>query len=76
MLNHIQWIPFVIGIIIGVIGVVYGKSEHPIIYSYPNPKTAKTTIYKDKNGMCYRYVPNQVDCDKNEEKLKDFPLNK
>ena len=33
-------------------------------------------VYKDKNGVCYKYIATKADCDKNESRLKDFPLNK
>lgn len=76
MIKHIKLVPFLIGVVIGIIAVIFGKPEQNVVYKYPNPKTAKDTVYKDKNGICYRYVANLVDCDKNEAKLKEFPISK
>ena len=76
MLKHIRIVPFVIGLVVGVIAMVVAKPQQNIVYKYPNPKTAKDTVYKDGNGICYRYQANEVNCDVNEDKLKEYPLNK
>jgi hypothetical protein len=76
MLHHLRVLPFLFGIVVGVITVIVAKPQKVVVYKYPNPSTAKTTIYKDGNGMCYRYQANAVNCDANEDKLKEFPLNK
>jgi hypothetical protein len=52
------------------------KPEKDVVYKYPNPGDKEKLIYKDKNGVCYQYVAKKVDCDKNESKMKDFPLSK
>lgn len=76
MLHHIRVLPFCIGLVLGIIGVLCMDQEKTVVRRYPHPDTADQTIYRDKNGTCYRYHPKQVDCDKNESKLKDFPLSK
>ena len=60
----------------GIIAILYIVPEKEITYKYPNPTDKEPTIYKDKNGICYKYVSTAVDCDKNEGKLKNFPLSK
>jgi len=67
--------PLIIGIVIGIIAILYIKPEKTVVYKYPNPETSEKIIYKDKNGVCYAYAPKKVDCDKNENKLKNFPLS-
>ena len=76
MLKHIQIFPLVLGIILGVIGIMFVKPEQNIIYKYPTLENAGKIIYKDKNDTCYKYSAKVVDCDKNESRLKDFPLNR
>jgi hypothetical protein len=76
MIKHIVILPLICGIIIGILGVFYIKPEQKIIYKYPNPEDTNKTIYKDKNGVCYTYSSKETNCDKNEEKLKNFPLSK
>ena len=76
MFSRIQFMPLVIGIIIGVIALIFVKPEMNVVHKYPNPESSDKIIYKDKNGICYAYSPKKVDCDKNEDKLKNFPLSK
>lgn len=75
MLKHIRLIPLIIGIIIGVIGIYFVKPEQSIIYKYPTPENAGKLIYKDKNGLCYKYTFKEVNCDSNESRLKDYPIS-
>lgn len=76
MLSHIKLFPFIIGLIVGIIAVIFIKPQQTFVYKYPTPDTAAKTLYKDRNGICYKYNAAKVDCDKNESRLKDFPLNK
>lgn len=76
MIKHIKLIPLVFGIVFGIIGIMFIKPEKNVIYKYPSPDNAGKLTYKDKNGICYKYSANAVDCDKNESRLKDYPLNK
>lgn len=75
MLKHIRPFYLLIGIIIGVIAILFINPEKSVIFKYPTPDNSGKLIYKDKNNVCYKYSANAVDCDKNEARLKDFPLN-
>jgi len=69
-------IPFVIGIASGLLYVgLGGRGAHEVIYKYPHPTTVDALVYKDPNGACYRYKVEQVNCDKNEKNLKEYPLS-
>jgi len=76
MISHIRIVPLLAGLVLGVIAILCVKPEETVVYKYPHPDIADKTIYKDKNGVCYRYKATKVDCDKNQDKLKDFPLSK
>ena len=76
MFSRIRIVPLIIGITIGVVAILYIKPEKTVVYKYPNPESTDKIIYKDKNGICYAYSPKKVDCDKNEDKLKNFPLSR
>ena len=76
MLQHIRILPFIIGIVLGGIAMFFVKPQQNVTYKYPTPETSGKVVYKDKNGVCYKYSAKQQDCDKNEARLKDFPLNK
>ena len=69
-------IPFLIGLAIGVLYIVMGgRGTHETIYKYPHPTTVDALVYKDPNGACYRYKVEEVNCDKNEKNLKEYPLS-
>jgi hypothetical protein len=69
-------IPFIAGILIGIVAVLFVKPDQTVVRKYPNPVDKEKTIYKDKNGVCYTYSAKPMDCDKNESRLKPFPLSK
>ena len=75
MLKHIRLVPLIVGIIIGIIGIYFVKPEQSIIYKYPTPENSGKLIYKDKNGLCYKYTSKEVNCDANESRLKDYPIS-
>jgi hypothetical protein len=69
-------LPFILGLIVGIVYIALGgKGSHEIIYKYPHPTTVDALTYRDPNGACYRYKVEQVNCDKNEKKLKEYPLS-
>jgi hypothetical protein len=76
MLKHVKLVPLMIGFVVGIIAVIFIKPQQTVVYKYPTPNTAGKEIYKDKNGVCYKYSAAKLDCDKNESRLKDFPLTK
>jgi hypothetical protein len=69
-------VPFIVGILLGLLYVMMGgNGAHEVIYKYPHPKTVDALVYKDPNGACYRYTVEEVNCDKNEGKIKEYPLS-
>ena len=74
MLKHIRLMPFLAGLVIGIIGILVIKPEKSVVYKYPTPDNSEKVLYKDKNGICYKYKAVKVDCDKNESRLKSYPL--
>jgi len=75
MISHIRFWYLLLGLIIGIVGVLIIKPSQTIVYKFPNPENAGKITYKDKNEICYTYKATEVDCDKNEARLKDYPLN-
>ena len=55
--------------------IVYILKPSPIvIIKYPNIENAGKIIYKDRNGSCFIYETKEVDCNKNESRIRAFPL--
>lgn len=75
MLHHIRLYPFLIGLLMGIVGILFIKPGEIIQHKYPIPEQAKELVYKDRNGLCYQYLPTEVNCDQNESRLKPFPLS-
>jgi hypothetical protein len=74
--NFFHFIPFILGLTVGIVYIALGgKGSHDVIYKYPHPTTVDALTYRDPNGACYRYKVEQVNCDKNEKKLKEYPLS-
>ena len=76
LFEFFHWMPFLIGLSLGVLYIFMGgRGVHETIYKYPHPTTVDALVYRDPNGACYRYKVEKVSCDKNEDKLKEYPLS-
>jgi hypothetical protein len=75
MFKHFKLIPFLIGLLVGIVGIYFVKPEGQIMMRYPTPENVGSTVYKDKNGVCYKYDAKGVDCDKNQDRLKTYPVS-
>jgi hypothetical protein len=74
MFAYFEWIPFFIGLAVGGLLLLFFKPPKDVIYKYPHPKTIEQLIYKDNNKACYKYNVQEVNCDKNEGTLTEYPL--
>lgn len=74
MLQHFEAIPFLVGVGLGIVALLYYKQPNRIVIKYPHPEHPDTYVYRDPNGICYTYKAKEVDCDANEATLKSFPL--
>ncbi len=74
LLKEFKWMPFGIGILVGVLMLRFVKQEPVVVFEYPHPDTVKQRVYRDKNGACYKYTSIEVNCDANEATLKPYPL--
>ena len=74
MLNHFEILPFLIGFVVGIVGILIWKPKPRVILKYPHPNNVEQMTYKDPNGVCYTYKAKEVQCDSNEATLKPYPL--
>lgn len=72
--NKIQIVPMMLSFFIGFFIVYILKPAPMIIFKNPNLDNAGKTLYVDRNGTCFQYVVKKVDCDKNEDKIRPYPL--
>jgi len=74
MLNHFEIMPFLIGFVVGIVGILIWKPKPRVIIKYPHPTNIEQLTYRDPNGVCYTYKSKEVSCDANEQSLKPYPL--
>ena len=74
MFKHFRILPFILGLLLGFIGIYVMKPDEKVVFRYPTPDNVKNTTYRDKNGVCYSYQVEKVDCDKSAGTLADYPL--
>jgi len=55
--------------------VVYILKPAPmVITKYPTLENTGDVVYRDRNGTCFKYSSKTVDCAKNEDRIKPYPL--
>ena len=60
LINKIIPFYFFAALIVGIIFSVLLTPEPTIIFKYPTPYNNVT--FKDRTGLCYKYVPNKTKC--------------
>jgi hypothetical protein len=74
LLNQLEFFPFLVGLAIGLFLVYILKPSQTVIVKYPNLENTDTVVYRDRNGTCFKYETKVVDCDKEEDRIKPYPL--
>ena len=74
MLDHFRIVPFLCGVAIAAVVFLVYKPEKQIIRKYPHPSEVNGKVFRDPNQTCYTYKSHEVNCDANEETLKDYPV--
>lgn len=72
--NRIQFFPLLVGLAVGLFCVYVLKPAAVVIVKYPNLENAGQVVYRDRNGACFKYDVKEVDCDKEEDRIKPYPL--
>ena len=71
---HFDMKMFLIGIVAGIIASYVIKPEKRVIVKYPEPGKADKLVYRDTNGVCFKFKTEPVNCDANEDKISEFPV--
>ena len=74
MLKHIRFLPFLGGLVLGVALLLFYKAPPKVIFEYPHPQNVNERVYRDENGVCYKYSSEKVSCDANEATLRPYPI--
>ena len=73
-LNKLRLMPFLAGLFIGFFFVYVLKPTAVVVVKYPNLDNVGKIIYRDRNGTCFQYGMETVDCDKVEDRIQPYPL--
>lgn len=74
LLKIIEPFYFFLALGIGLMFVYIFSPERHVVYKYPNPVNAGKITYIDKAQVCYKYKQQRVDCKKNKDNIKDYPI--
>ena len=74
MYQHFRMKAFLVGLVAGLFLLYVYKPPATVVYEYPHPQNVNDRVYRDTNGVCYKYAASKVDCDANEGSLRDYPL--
>ncbi len=59
---------------VGLFFVYILKPSAVVVVKYPNTDNVGKVVYRDRNGTCFKYDMETVDCDKAEDRIKAYPL--
>ena len=73
--DYILPLPFFIALFVGFM-MCYALTPPPkVVFKYPTPENADSTIYRDKSENCYKYVVDEVECPADKNLIKEQPIN-
>lgn len=73
--EQIDPIVFLVSLLIGLFYSYWSTPTVTQIIKYPTPFNIRDTVYKDVNGVCYKYKIREVDCPVN-SKVTKFDISK
>lgn len=65
---------FLLGLLVGIFLVCTLRPEQKVVLRYPTPENVGNTTYRDGNNVCYKYSSEEVSCDAEKSKVREFPV--
>ena len=73
MFHHFLLIPFLIGLGLGIAIFFFLKPEtKDRVVKWPHPSNVEKITYRDRNGLCYKFKEQIVDCSSVKDTLKEY----
>ena len=73
MFERFHILPFLLGLSVGIAIFFFIKPEtKDRVVKWPHPSNAGKLVYRDRNGLCYKYKEQIVDCGSVKESLQEF----
>ena len=73
MAKYIEPMYFLVSLFVGIFFVYIFSPTPDIIIKYPLPEESDNIIYQDDTDTCYKYIAQEVNCDKKD--IKKFDVN-
>ena len=63
LVSHFMVWPFIIGLLVGLF-MVYAHVNLPVdkVPKWPHPSNVNDVVYKDRNGLCFMFDVEVMDC--------------
>lgn len=74
LFNQIDPIIFLVSLLIGLLYSYWSTPTVTSIIKYPTPFNIHNTVYKDINGVCYKYKIREVNCPADHSKIAKFDI--
>ena len=55
LFKNLNPIAFIVSFTIGILIVCVKQPPKRVVYKYPTPENAETTIYRDNDDKCFKY---------------------
>jgi hypothetical protein len=74
MLERFEFFPFIGGLLVGIGIFFFAKPETngDRVVKWPHPSNCDKTVYRDRNGLCYKFEAQIADCGAVKESLQSY----
>jgi hypothetical protein len=75
MFHHFKLLPFLGGLVAGYVIFFILKPDTANadkVVKWPHPDNVDKTVYRDRNGLCYKFEAQIADCGKVKDILQPF----
>ncbi len=76
MLKFINVPVFLLSLLVGLVFVYFSSAPTRIIHVYPTPDNANQVQYKDQADICHHFLPKQVACPSDKNKIHNISMQK
>jgi hypothetical protein len=73
--NNLDFKYFIVSFSIGMLFVYMYQPKKEIVYKFPNPNNVDKVLYKDNEGVCYKFKYEKKNCEVlTDNEIKEHPI--
>lgn len=72
--DYIDPFVFLIALGLGIFFTYIVKEPPHIVFKHPTPENIQNTVFKTKNGGCYKYKMEALPCPTEQGKIHEIPV--